>query len=276
MLWDLFVVENKNETVIVKTLAGDNMQKLAIIILTKNEEKNITDVINNAKQCTNEIIVIDSGSKDQTVELAELAGAHVYFRAWDNDFAAQRNFGLAKTDAEWVMYLDADERMDSEAIKHIKKIVIESSLSYQYYIMRKSSAFGCYFRYGVLRPDKVLRLFPRDSVVWVNKVHERPDCGLAKQKINGKIIHYTYSGWTQWLQKFEQYTTIWANDAFQNGKRTSPFGILNHAIFSFIHMALFRLGLLDGFMGFVMCCNHFFYTMMKYLKLYELQRRGNK
>lgn len=252
------------------------MPKLAVIILTKNEEKNITDVINNSKQCADEIIVIDSGSTDRTVELAKIAGAHVYFRAWDNDFAAQRNFGLELTNAEWVLYLDADERLDSEAIYNINQVIKEGKLDSQYYITRKSNAFGYSFNYGVLRPDKVYRLFPRDSVTWANKVHERAECPFPKRSLNGIIIHYTYSGWTQWLQKFEQYTTIWAIDAYKKGKRTSPFGIMAHSLFAFIQMSFLKLGLLDGFMGFVMCCNHFFYTMIKYLKLYELQRRESK
>ena len=252
------------------------MPKLAVLILTKNEEKNITEVINNAKKCTDEIIIIDSGSTDRTVELAEIAGAHVFFRAWDNDFAAQRNFGLKLTEADWVLYLDADERLDDKLIDAIKVVTESNKLDEQYIIGRISYAFGQQFRHGVLRPDKVARLFPRGKVSWVNRVHERPESDLSKQKLNGNIIHYTYSGWTQWLRKFEQYTTIWANDAYKKGKRTSPFGIINHANFAFIQMAFLRLGLLDGFMGVVMCCNHFFYTMIKYLKLYELQRRESK
>ena len=252
------------------------MQKLAILILTKNEEKNIVDVIKNAQQCSNDIIIIDSGSTDNTVELAEMAGARVYFRAWDNDFAAQRNFGLKLTEADWVFYLDADERLNIEAINHIKEVVKEGQMDSQYYITRKSRAFGYDFNYGVLRPDKVYRLFPRDSVTWANKVHERAECALPKWSLKGIIIHYTYSGWTQWLRKFEQYTTIWAIDAYKKGKRTSPVGIMTHALFAFIQMSFLKLGLLDGFMGLVMCCNHFFYTMIKYLKLYELQRRESK
>ena len=252
------------------------MPKLAVLILTKNEEKNITDVINNAKQCSDEIIIIDSGSTDNTVALAEQDGARVFFRAWDNDFAAQRNFGLELTNAEWVLYLDADERLDAELIDAIKVATASNKLDEQYIIRRISHAFGQKFRHGVLRPDSVARLFPRGKVLWVNRVHERPECDLPKQKLSGNIIHYTYSGWTQWLRKFEQYTTIWANDAYKKGKRTSPFGIINHANFAFIQMAFLRLGLLDGFMGIVMCCNHFFYTMIKYLKLYELQRRESK
>ncbi|MGE4589611.1 MAG: glycosyltransferase family 2 protein [Acidaminococcaceae bacterium] len=252
------------------------MQKLAVIILTKNEEKNITDVINNAKQCSDEIIIIDSGSTDNTVMLAEQAGAKVFFRAWDNDFAAQRNFGLTLTNAEWVLYLDADERLDHQLVSAINKVKESNKLDAQYTIRRISSAFGQQFKHGVLRPDRVARLFPRGKVLWVNRVHERPESDLPKFRLNGNIIHYTYSGWTQWLRKFEQYTTIWANDAYKKGKRTSPFGIVSHANFAFIQMAFLRLGLLDGFMGFVMCCNHFFYTMIKYLKLYELQRGEDK
>ncbi|MPM20869.1 hypothetical protein SDC9_67307 [bioreactor metagenome] len=252
------------------------MQNLSIIILTKNEEKNIEAVVCNAKQCTEKVIVVDSGSTDQTVILAERAGAEVLFRAWNNDFAAQRNFVLDKIETEWLLYLDADERLNPQLIESIKAVAASGENNKQYTIKRYSHAFGQQFRHGVLRPDKVARLFPRGKVSWVNRVHERPECDLPKLTLNGNIIHYTYSGWTQWLRKFEQYTTIWANDAYKKGKRTSPFGIINHANFAFIQMTFLRLGFLDGFMGFVMCCNHFFYTMIKYLKLYELQRRERK
>ena len=84
------------------------VNSLAILILTKNEEINIVDVVQNAKKCTDEVIVIDSGSTDRTVELAKEQGAKVAFRAWDDDFAAQRNFALEQTEADWVLYLDAD------------------------------------------------------------------------------------------------------------------------------------------------------------------------
>ena len=97
------------------------MPKLAVLILTKNEEKNIADVIKNAQKCSSEIIIIDSGSTDNTVALAETSGARVVFRAWDNDFAAQRNFGLSQTEADWVLYLDADERLNSDLIAAIKE-----------------------------------------------------------------------------------------------------------------------------------------------------------
>ena len=96
---------------------------LSIIILTKNEEKDIETAIQNAWQCAEEVLVVDSGSTDRTVELAKKNGARVVFREWDNDFAAQRNFALTQTEADWVLYLDADERMNDELVRAVKKIV---------------------------------------------------------------------------------------------------------------------------------------------------------
>lgn len=249
------------------------MAKLAVLVLTKNEEKNVTDVIINAKQCTDEIIVIDSGSTDKTVELAEMAGAHVYFRAWDNDFAAQRNFGLGLTEAEWVLYLDADERLNAELIAAIKEKIKNAELK-QYKILRKSVAFGHKFNYGVLRPDHVIRLFPHKKVEWVNKVHERPVCSLPEETLKGYIEHFTYEGWSQYLQKLDQYTTIWANDAYKNDKKTSLANAFAHATFGFLQMAFLKKGVLDGWLGLALCCNHFTYVLLKYLKLYELRKKS--
>ena len=108
------------------------MSSLAILILTKNEEDNIVDVVRNAKTCTDEVVIIDSGSTDRTVELAEQEGAKVAFRAWDGDFSAQRNFALSQTEADWVLYVDADERITPALGEAIRDIVQHGSLDKQY------------------------------------------------------------------------------------------------------------------------------------------------
>ena len=99
------------------------MKKIAVVILTKNEEKNIVAVIENVRKITDEIIIIDSGSDDATVGLANLHGARVLYRKWDNDFSAQRNFVLDKTDADYILYIDADERLSFELIESVKNAV---------------------------------------------------------------------------------------------------------------------------------------------------------
>lgn len=247
--------------------------KLTIAILTKNEEKNIVDVIRNAKQATDNVLIVDSGSTDNTVALAEANGAMVAYRAWDNDFAAQRNFALQHVETEWVLYLDADERLNGKLIEAIKKSMTANEQK-QYSMMRKIYAFGFEYKHGIFKPDEVLRLFPTNSVKWEHKVHERPVCDLPKEKLNGFIEHYTYDYWQQWWDKAGHYTTIWAEDSFSKGKRTSLLKCFAHSAYGFMRAYIIQLGFVDGWSGLYSSLQHFTYTMMKYLKLYELQQKN--
>lgn len=251
------------------------MNDLTIVILTKNEEKNIGETIENAKQITKNILILDSGSTDNTVPLAKEYRAKVIYRAWDNDFAAQRNFALQHVETEWVLYLDADERLDKDLASAVLK-AIQKNDSRQYSMMRKIHAFGFTYKHGIFKPDEVLRLFPTDSVKWVNKVHEKPVCDLPKENLNGFIEHYTYDSWQQWWNKAGHYTTIWAEDVYNKGKRISIGGAFFHAAYGFIRAYIIQLGFLDGWSGLYSSLQHFIYTMMKYLKLYELQNKKNK
>ena len=260
------------------------MSRLCIIILTKNEEKDIEAAVQNARQCADEIVVVDSGSTDKTVELAEKNGARVVFREWDNDFAAQRNFALTQTEADWVLYLDADERMNDELLAAVKKIVASNATatgpessdspatisanktgSKQFSMQRKSVAFGKKFSYGPLHPDWVTRLFPRESMTWTGKVHEHPECSLPLEKLPGHIEHYTYRNWQEWEEKMARYSTLWAEEAYHKGRRASLPEALLHGIGSLFSTLLLRLGFLDGWMGICLCCMYFSYTMLKYL-----------
>lgn len=247
------------------------MQQLTAVILTKNEEANIIDVVKNAFAVADKVLIVDSGSTDATVELAKESGAGVIYRAWDNDFAAQRNFALKHIDTYWTLYLDADERLDKDLISVIRNIV-KNENDKQYSMMRKIHAFGFTYKHGIFKPDEVLRLFPTKSVQWVNKVHEKPVCDFPKEKLRGFIEHYTYISWQQWWDKAGHYTSIWADDVYEKGKRTSISGAFFHATYGFIRAYILQLGFLDGWSGLYSSLQHFIYTMMKYLKLYELEK----
>jgi len=249
------------------------MAVLSVIILTKNEEENIAPAVQNARQCADDVLVVDSGSTDATVELAEKNGARVVFRAWDNDFSAQRNFALTQTNAEWVLYLDADERMDASFIASVLNLV-KKKAPIQGVMTRKVVAFGHTFRHGIFTPDKVPRLFPAAQVRWENKVHERPVCDLPETDIGGCVMHYTYQGWHQWVQKINDYTSIWARDSYKKGRRTSALSALLHALFGFIKAYVLQLGFLDGWMGLFSSWQHACYTLLKYVKLLDEQRRN--
>lgn len=250
------------------------MGRLTIIILTKNEAKHITAAILNARQCTDDILIVDSGSTDATVDLALKAGARVVFREWDDDFAAQRNFGLTQTTAEWVLYLDADERLDEAICQDIKAVIHGNDANNQYGIKRYM-LFNTYrFHHGIFAPDVVWRLFPREAVQWVGKVHERPECLLSQKMLTGKMDHYTYDSWHQWLEKADHYTTIWARERYENGKRISLSSAFSHAFLGGMRALILKGAFLDGWMGILSCGQHAFYTMLKYAKLHELQVQG--
>lgn len=249
------------------------MANLAILILAKNEHDNIVDVVENAARCADEVIVIDSGSTDDTVALAEAYGARVVYRAWTGDFAAQRNFALAQTEAPWVLYLDADERLNEDLLQKVRAVVTSDMRDTQYEMERRSVAFGQMFRHGVLKPDHVARLFPREKVRWVGNVHEHAESPLQCRRLSGYLEHHTYRSFEQWEKKLCQYTTLWADDAFARGRRISKAGILAHSFGGLFKMLVLRLGFLDGWLGVYMCLNHFFYEMLKYLKLYEREKR---
>ena len=244
------------------------MIDLTVIILTKNEEENIAAVIKNAAQLTKNILIVDSGSTDKTVEVAKEAGAQVIYRAWDNDFSAQRNFALDKVETEWVLYLDADERIDVALAQQIKKVVADKTLK-QYSMLRRIHAFGFEYKHGIFKPDEVIRLFPSKKVHYENKVHERPVCDLPKEKLNGYIEHYTYDSWQSWWDKAGHYTTIWAEDAYNHGKRIGVGSAFFHAFYGFLRVYIIQLGFLDGWSGLYSSLQHFIYTLIKYLKLYE-------
>lgn len=137
----------------------ERADNITVVILTKNEEKDIVDAIKNAQKLTDKVLIVDSGSTDKTVALAEANNAKVVYRAWDNDFAAQRNFALQHVDTDWILYLDADERMNDGLIADIAKATV-SDREALYRFERRNSAFGRDFKYGVLGPDSVVRLFP--------------------------------------------------------------------------------------------------------------------
>ena len=244
--------------------------RLAVIILTKNEADNIAGVVQNVRQISEEVIVIDSGSTDGTVEKAMQNGAQVYYRAWDEDFAAQRNYGLEMTTADWVLYVDADERLYEEAVTEIKAIV-RAGKNQQYRIKRKVTAFGHTFNYGVLGSEYVTRLFPRGSVKWVGKVHEHAECGLSVGTIGGVMEHNTYRSYKQYEEKMQHYSGLWAREKYERGVRVSSITPIIHASLGFIKMYVIKLGFLDGLQGLYTCLNYAQYEMMKYLKLQELQ-----
>ena len=249
-----------------------------MLILTRNEEAHIEACIKSAS-FADEIVVIDSGSIDKTQAIAESMGAKFITHPMGEDgFAGQRNFALTQTTADWVFYLDADERIQEEAAREIRRIVSDDNPAV-YQVERKNIVFGKMMHHGGHRPDFVYRLYPRTAIHWQGKVHEGIETDLPRKTLHNVLLHYTYTTWKQYFAKFNQYTSLAAQSMFERNKRVGKAGALGHAVFTFIRDYLLRGGFLDGFMGLTMSMMASVYTFVKYLKLinlYRLQDGGSK
>lgn len=243
------------------------MASIGVVILTKNEEKNIKPCIESAT-FADDILVVDSGSEDATEELAKKEGARFIHHSMGEDgFAGQRNFALKQLDTDWVFYLDADERITPEAAEAIQKVVAENRPA-AYNIKRYQIVFGQKMKYGGHGPDFSLRLYPRTMVHWQGVVHEHADIGELEVKLlPGILEHYTYTEWNSYYVKFNLYTTLMAEKMHQDGKRASFKDIILHPMFAFIRFYFLQQGFREGKLGFIFAVNHVFYTMVKYLKL---------
>ena len=244
------------------------MDTLTVAILTCNEEKHMPDVIASAKQCGDQVLIVDSGSTDRTVELARSLGAQVVYRAWDEDFAAQRNFALTQAKGDWILYLDADERITPEAAAVINTIK-KGPKDAQYSLKRINIAFGHEFHKGAFGPDRVTRLFPVSQVRWIGRVHERPEAALPKKDLPEALLHYTYTSFQQWWDKAGHYTTIWAEEAAARGRTCTAGTAAGHALAGMVKVYLLQGGITEGAMGFIATLQHGIYTAMKYMKLAE-------
>lgn len=245
--------------------------RLAVIILTKNEEHNIEGAVKSAS-FADEVVVLDSGSTDRTQEIAERLGVRfVVHPMTEEGFAGQRNAALDETDADWVFYLDADERITDEAAKALQETVARN-LPAVYRMKRINSAFGQQFRHGALAPNFPYRLFPRTEARWQGKVHEYIVSDLERRKVGGHLLHHTYMTWQQYFAKMNQYSSFAAREQFEMGKRIGWVRTFSHAGYAFFRHYVMRRGFLDGTLGFVLCALSGVYVMAKYMKLMNLWR----
>jgi len=238
---------------------------ISAIIITYNEEKNIRDCLESLKW-TDEIIVVDAKSGDKTAQIAEESGARVFSVEWQG-YAKQKNYAQGMATCDWILSLDADERLTPELTKEIQEKLANSSFS-GYEIARKAYFLGKWMRYGGWYPGYVLRLFRRDKGRFIEKeVHEYVEIKGKIGRLKSPLIHYTDDTLEDYFNKFCRYTTLAADELYKKGKRAHLSDILLRPIFIFLKMYIIRMGFLDGFHGLILAILSSFYVFTKYTKL---------
>ena len=247
------------------------LAKITTLILAKNEERNIVDCIKTV-QFTDEILVIDDFSTDRTKSLAESMGARVIQHAMNGDWGGQQTFAIQNAQCEWVLFLDADERISESLAKEIREVV-EKNEQKAYWIRRENQFRYYRATHGTLRPDYVDRLFPAKDSYVEGYVHPKIVTPYPNEKLKNIMYHYTYDTWDQQLNKLNNYTRLAALKYKANGKKCNfLLDIMLRPLWAFFKVYIINKGFLDGKMGWILATNHYFYTMNKYIKLYFLYR----
>ncbi|MDR1079750.1 MAG: glycosyltransferase family 2 protein [Deltaproteobacteria bacterium] len=242
------------------------MPQLTTVIMTWNESRNIRDAVRSLAGLPGEILVVDHASEDGTPELAMSLGCRVVTEHLE-DISLARNLALSEARGEWILFLDADERMTPGLAGEISSHM-ENGSGRAASFTRRNVAFGRRFRFGPLWPDRVVRLFPRDHVRWVGLVHERPVTDLPVARLGGWVFHHTYPDWGTYVDKQALYARLWAENCRGGGKAATPAKAFARAFFAFLKMMFLKLGILDGPAGWCLCWyNSGAYTLGKYLLL---------
>ena len=252
------------------------MPSISAIIITKNESANLEDCLKSLNGLVNEIIVVDSQSTDNTVEIAKQYGAIVSQTTDWPGFGPQKNRALDLASNEWIFSIDADERASPELIAEIHE-ALKNPTTTCYYSPRLSYYCGKFLKHGGWYPDYVYRLFKKESARFSDDlVHERLVYSDTPQKLNNHLIHYSYLRFEQVIAKINAYSSAGAKQAFEAGKRTSLFSAIGHGIWTFLRTYIIRRGFLDGQHGLAMAISAGHTTYYKYLKLWHLDQEQKR
>jgi|SRR5438034_5360992 len=243
---------------------------LSAIILTKNEEKNIASCMESLSWC-DEIIVIDDNSGDATVSIAEKSGARVLVHPLENDFSAQRNFGLEKAKGEWVLFVDADERASAAFVAEIESLITSSKLQKNgYYIRRVDSMWGRELKHGEMGNIKLLRLARKNAGKWEGKVHEEWKIKGRIGNVKNPILHYPHRDMTEFLKEINFYSDLRAEELYNKKVHVSWSDIILYPKGKFLVNYFLKRGFLDGMPGFIVAMLMSFHSFLVRGKLWML------
>jgi len=253
------------------------LMTISVAIVAMDEEGNIGRTLASVRWA-DEIVVVDSGSKDRTCEIAREHGARVMVEPW-RGYVAQKQYAIDLCTKDWVLLLDADEEVSPGLAEEIRAAIAHSNAASGYKLPRKNLFLGRWIRHGGFYPDPKLRLFRRGhGFVTGHDPHDRcelkPDLPQQTQQFNNALIHYTYPTLTLYLNHMNRYSSLGAQLAISKGHRRFSFiDIVLRPLATFVYNYFIRLGFLDGREGLLLHLYHAGYVSWKYAKAWELSRK---
>jgi len=245
------------------------MEKISVTIITRNEEQNIRECLESVRWA-DEIVIVDNGSTDETLTIGREYRAKVFSEDWKG-YSGQKNSALEKARNEWVLSLDADERVSPDLHQEIEAALQGNPSIDGYFLARKNFFLGRWIRHCGWYPDLNLRLFCKSRGRFQERaVHEKVELRGKTTTLKNPLIHETYRSLTDFFQRTDRYSTLAAREMYREGRRYRFIDVLFRPPFTFLQMYILRAGFLEGYFGFLLSVLYSFYTFAKYIKLKEL------
>ena len=243
------------------------MTKLSVTIIALNEAAHIRACL-DAVRWADERLVVDSGSTDGTQELARAAGARVIERDWPG-YSEQKNFAATQASHDWILSVDADERVTPELGAEIRELLTRGPEAAGYRVPRVTWHMGRWIRTTDWYPDRQLRLYDRRRATWpTRRVHESVTADGPVVDLKGEMQHFAYRDIGHHMQTMDRYTTLAADELHAEGRRAGLFDLTVHPWAAFMRNYLLRGGIRDGIPGFVISTMNAYYVFLKFAKLW--------
>ncbi|MCO6500960.1 MAG: glycosyltransferase family 2 protein [Vicingus serpentipes] len=244
--------------------------QLSVVIITFNEEKNIKRCLDSVVGIADDIVVVDSFSTDNTKQICESYPQMNFIQTEWKGYSATKNYANQQAKHIYILSLDADEVVSSKLKESVQQL---SALEGVYEFNRLTNYCGKWIKHCGWYPDKKVRIFPKDKVSWKGDyVHETLNIPktMSTNFLKGDLMHYSFYTVEEHLQQIEKYATLKAQQMFDKGKRPNFIDVFVSPMFKFLKTFLFKLGVLDGRYGYIICKNSAYAQRLKYEKLKAL------
>lgn len=239
--------------------------KISATIITYNEERNLPRAIESLR-CCDEIVIVDSGSTDRTVEIAERFGARVLEANW-RGYAGQKNYASDMASHDWILSIDADEALSEDLEGEIWQLKKNGATCDGYTMPRLAQYLGKWILHSGWHPDRKIRLFDRGKAKWVGEfVHESVVVDGTVGRLSGNLLHYTCGSLSEHMKSMDRYTTLAAEEIVARKQRVTYSNLLLEPPWAFFRTYLLQLGFLDGLEGLAIGHMAALYTFLKYAK----------
>jgi glycosyltransferase involved in cell wall biosynthesis len=243
--------------------------KLSVTVITRDEAANLAAALESVAWA-DEIVVVDSESTDATVEVARRYTRRVIVRPWPG-YVAQKNYAAAEAAHDWILSLDADERVSPELAAEIRRLIQQEPAAPGYRVPRVTFHLGRWIRSTDWYPDYQLRLYDRRRARWTGRhVHESVQADGAVATLGGELRHYAYRNLSHHLQTMDRYTTLAARQMWEDGRRAGWADVALHPPLAFLRNYVLKAGIRDGMPGLIISILNATYVALKFAKLWEL------